>query len=132
MESLFIQVSNTAEPLHVGVVYRPPGGCKSSAISEFEKILKSLPHKRVIILGYFNDDLFKTDSKIFESTVYENNMIPLISMATHFKPGCNPSLIDNILSNMQNNIIKSGVFESGISHHHPIFCFFEAILSLKS
>ena len=71
LESLFIQVSNTAEPLHVGVVYRPPGGCKSSAISEFEKILKSLPHKRVIILGDFNDDLFKSDSKIFESTIYE-------------------------------------------------------------
>ena len=50
-------------------------------------------------------------------------MIPLISLATHFKPGCNPSLIDNILTNSSENIQSAGVFESGVSHHHPIFCF---------
>ena len=34
------------------------------------------------------------------------------------------------------NIVTTGVFESGISHHHPIFCFFEDVIpkseSLKS
>ena len=50
-------------------------------------------------------------------------MIPLISLATHFKPGCNPSLIDNILTNSSENIQSAGVFESGVSHHRPIFCF---------
>ena len=52
-------------------------------------------------------------------------MIPLISLATHFKPGCNPSLIDNILTNSSESIKMTGVFESGVSHHHPIFCFFD-------
>ena len=92
---------------------------------QLENMLKLLPHKRVLILGDFNDDLFKQECKKFESIVFEQNMIPLISIATHYKPGCNPSLIDNILTNMPNNILKTGVFESGVSHHHPIFCFFE-------
>ena len=39
-------------------------------------------------------------------------MIPLISLTTHFKPGCNPSLLDNVLTNS---------LESGVSHQHPIF-----------
>ena len=72
-------------------------------------------------MGDFNDDLLKPDSQKFESAIYGNNMIPLISLATHFKPGCNPSLIDNILTNSSENIQSAGVFESGVSHHHPIF-----------
>ena len=55
-------------------------------------------------------------------------MIPLISLATHFKPGCNPSLLDNVLTNSLENIKVAGVFESGVSHHHPIFCFFEDVV----
>ena len=54
--------------------------------------------------------------------LYGNNMIP---QATHFKPGCNPSLIDNILTNSIENVIMAGVLESGVSHHHPIICFFD-------
>ena len=64
-ESLFIQTTNTTEPLYVGVVYRPPNGSKIDALAEFEKIMQNLPSKRVIILGDFNDDLFKTDSHNF-------------------------------------------------------------------
>ena len=74
-------------------------------------------------MGDFNDDLLKPDSQKFESAINGNNMIPLISLAIHFKPGCNPSLIDNILTNSSENIQSAGVFESGVSHHHPIFCF---------
>ena len=96
-----------------------------AAINELESLLVNLPSKRVIILGVFDDDLFMAGSQKFEHTIYSNNMIPLISLATHFKPGCNPSLIDNILTNSSENIKMTGVFESGVSHHHPIFCFFE-------
>ena len=123
LESLFIQTTNTSEPLYIGVVYRPPSGSKADALSEFDNMIQKLPSKRVIILGDFNDDLFKTDSQDFESIMYGNNMTPLISLATHFKPGCNPSLIDNILTNSLDNFKVAGVFESGVSHHRPIFCF---------
>ena len=75
--------------------------------------------------GDFND-LFIAGSQKFESKIFGNHMIPLISLATHFKPGCNP-LLDNVLTNYLENIKMAGVFESAVSHHHPIFCFFEDI-----
>ena len=48
-------------------------------------------------------------------------MIPVISLATHEKPGCAPSLIDNILTNSTETLIGAGVLESRVSHHFPIF-----------
>ena len=83
-------------------------------------MLQKLPSKRVFVTGDFNDDLFIPGSQKFESTIFSNNMIPIISLATHFKPGCNPSLLDNVLTNSLENIKVAGVFESGVSHHHPI------------
>ena len=49
-------------------------------------------------------------------------MIPVISLATHEKPGCAPTLIDNILINSTESLIGAGVLESRVSHHFPIFC----------
>ena len=49
-------------------------------------------------------------------------MIPVISVATHEKPGCDPTLIDNILTNSTDNLIAAGVLEGRVSHHFPIFC----------
>ena len=128
LESLFVQITNMSEPLYIGVVYRPPSGSKSDALAELQELIQNMPSKRVFILGDFNDDLFKTDSHNFESIMYGNNMIPLISLATHFKPGCNPSLLDNILTNSTENLKISGVFESSVSHHLPIFCFFDDVI----
>ena len=128
LEYLFIQVTNTNEPFFVGVLYRPPSGSKVEALVELENLLQKLPSKIVFVTGDFNDDLFIPGSQKFESTIFSNNMIPLISLATHFKPGCNPSLLDNVLTNSLENIKVAGVFESGVSHHHPIFCFFEDVV----
>ena len=76
---MFVQISDTVEPLYIGVVNKPPGGCKCTALAEFEKMLTSLPHKRIIILGDFSDDLFKPECKKFESTISEHyDMIPMI------------------------------------------------------
>ena len=125
LECLFIEITNTIEPFIVGVAYRPPSGSEADALAELDEIMQDLPHKNVIICGDFNIDLFNQESQSFESNIYGNNMIPLISQATHFKPDCRPSLIDNLLTNSIENVIMAGVFEGGVSHHHPIVCFFD-------
>ena len=38
LESLFITISNTEKPLTIGVIYRPPNGNKSNALSEFHTL----------------------------------------------------------------------------------------------
>ena len=125
LECLFVEITNLDNSYIIGVVYRPPSGSKSDSISELDRLTNTIPNKKTYIVGDFNDDLFKPDSGDFESIMYGNNMVPTISIATHHKPGCNPSLIDNILTNSIENVIMAGVFESGVSHHHPIICFID-------
>ena len=121
----FIKVTNFDKPYTIGVVHRPPNGSEIAALAEIDNIMQILPNERVLVFGDYNFDIFKPESQKFESSLYENNMIPLISNPTHFKPGCDPSLIDNILTNSIENIIMSGVLECGVSHHHPVICFID-------
>ena len=74
------------------------------------------------LTGDFNVDLFKHTISEYEDTIYGNGFSPLISIATHFKPGCKPSCIDNILTNSTDNIMKSGVIDTAATHHVPTFC----------
>ncbi|KAL5250464.1 hypothetical protein ACHWQZ_G016257 [Mnemiopsis leidyi] len=79
--------------------------------------------------GDFNIDLLSKskDAAEFEQIIYSNNLIPLISVATHVKPGCNETLIDNILVNSTEDILAAGILESKVSHHSPTFCFISCI-----
>ena len=122
LESFFITISNTEKPLTIGVVYRPPNVNKFDALSEFHTLIKKLPSSNVHINGDFNNDLHSNGATDFESIIYGSGYAPLVSIATHFKPGCNPSCIDNIFSNSTDSIIMSGVCEATIKHHAPIFC----------
>ena len=131
LESLFINVSNTIEPILVGVIYRPPSGNIDQFLSEFEKLLSKLPSKNVYITGDFNIDLHKRCAQLskFENIFFGNGLLPTISRSTHCKPGCNPSCIDNIFVKSVEPIAISGIFETAISHHSPIFCIIDNTLS---
>ena len=123
LESLFISITNLDKHQTVGILYRPPGGKNNEAIEEFESLMLKVPDKNVLLLGDFNFNLFDSStSSGFENSIFCNNMIPVISVTTHEKPGCAPSLIDNILTNSTDNLIGAGVLESRVSHHFPIFC----------
>ena len=131
LESLFITITNTDTPTTVGVVYRPPCGSVKEFLTEWESILSKLPKTNVHLMGDLNIDLLK-NSKEFETSFYSHNLIPTISEATHEKPGCTPSLIDNIFINSTENLITSGTFENKVSHHSPIFCFMNYAIQIKS
>ena len=124
LEALFITISNTNDqnPITVGVLYRPPSGDEKSFISEFNLLLQKLPLNNVYLCGDFNVNLLKNSASEFENILFSNGFAPTISIATHFKPGCLPSCIDNILTNSTDSIIRSGVCNIVSSHHCPIFC----------
>ena len=122
LETLFITIINTPVPITVGVVYRPPSGSIKEFLLEWENILDKLPESNVHLMGDLNIDLLKQNEE-FETTFYSKNLIPLISEATHEKPGCTPSLIDNIFINCSENLLHAGILENKSSHHSPIFCF---------
>ena len=124
MESFFVTISNTSEPVTVGVIYRPPSGNRNEFLIELENLVCSLPNSNLIITGDFNIDLHKPGNTQFEDVLYGNGLVPLISIATHHKPGCQPSCIDNIYVNLadSDSINLSGVCEDQITHHLPLFC----------
>ena len=122
LESLLVSINNTETPLIIGVVYRPPTGDFNLFLSELNSLLEKLPSSNVYLSGDFNVDLFKSTISDYENTIYGNGFAPLISIATHFKPGFKPSCIDNILTNSTDNIICSGAIDAATGHHVPIFC----------
>ena len=127
MEALFITITNTDEPITVGIVYRPPSGSVKDFLTEWEHVLQNLPKTNVYIMGDTNIDLLKNNQE-FETTFYSHNFVPIISEATHEKPNCTPSLIDNIFINDTGSLLNSGILEHKISHHSPIFCFINCSL----
>ena len=56
LESLFITIQHD-EPVHVGVLYRPPSGDSVEALNEFKKIIELCPKTNTYILGDFNVNL---------------------------------------------------------------------------
>ena len=123
LETLFVTIQH-AEPLHVGVIYRPPSGNPTEAIAELQKILESCPKKNLHLLGDYNIDLHADSNKNaneFEAMTSVLNIMPVISVYTHEKPGCKKSCIDNILTNDIENSICSGTIDTCITHHKAIF-----------
>ena len=59
----------------------------------------------------------------YEECIYSSGYAPLISLATHIKPNCKDSCIDNIHSNETESILLTGTLSDNISHHLPIFQF---------
>ena len=58
---------------------------------------------------------------VFEENFLCNGFTPTIAVATHKKPNCQPTCIDNILVNNADDVIRSGAIETHISHHRSIF-----------
>ena len=124
IESLFVKTTNTTVPLTFGVIYRPPNGKFEKFIEYFDLISNSLPKNGVRILGDYNADLL--DSKCnkasaFEDAFLNNGYAPVISVATHERPNCKSSCIDNILTNDIENVTLSGTVSDKIGDHLPIF-----------
>ena len=134
IEALFITITNTIAPITVGVVYRPPSGDVDIFSDEFEWLVNQLPNKNVYIHGDFNINLHKTEKNtiIFEKVFISNGYAPLISLATHEQPHCEPSCIDNIFCNNIDHITCTGTINDRLSHHFPIFSFADIGISNKS
>ena len=139
IESFFISVCNSGKPLNFGVIYRPPNGNIKNFYLQFEKILEELScsegNGNSIVCGDFNVNLLKNDSNKskFENIFFSNCFTPTISLATHEKPGCDPSCIDNVFVSNVESVVGSGILsETKVSHHYPTVCFYDLLIETDS
>ena len=123
LESLFVTIQGQSNPVHVGVIYRPPSGNNDQSLIELLEIMENLPKSGVHVMGDFNINLHNSNNRLvqeLESRMLGTGFFPVISIPTHEKPGCKPSCIDNIFTNDIENTLNSGTLELGISHHHAV------------
>ena len=125
IESLFTEVKSisNSSPTIVGAIYRPPSVNPNSFIEKLSDLLSSLtPDSEAIILEDFNFNLFSQSNhtSTFEEKIFCNGFTPVISTATHKKPNCRFTRIDNIFVNNYERVISSCTLESHISHHRSL------------
>ena len=102
LETLFLTIAGNRGAVSVGTLYRPPSGDINLAMEELTVILNKLQRMPVHVMGDFNINLHSKNSrdvKYLETVTLGLGFAPLISTATHEKPGCKPSCIDNIFTN---------------------------------
>ena len=106
---------------------------------QFEKILHKLSYFESeiysVVCGDFSINLLKNDSKRaeFENIFFGNCFTPSISLASHEKPGCDPSCIDNIFVSLIVTFLGSGILnETRVSHHYPTVCFYDLCIENKN
>ena len=112
--------------MNVGVVYRPPNSNFNDFLSELRGIIKTLPKTVIYLMGDFNLDLHKSESRsnveAFKELFISEGLFPVISLATHPNPSTkSKSCIDNIFTNRVETINQSGVVVNNGTAHSPIF-----------
>ena len=124
LESITITINHLGKKITVASMYRPPSGSVDGFLEEFEALVNKMPSKNTFILGDFNLDLLDQKNKHvskYEQIFLSHRLSPLISVATHEKPDCRKTCIDNIFTNEIEKVISSGALQNKLSHHSPIF-----------
>lgn len=135
-DSLFIEIKTSKlENLIIGIIYRPPSFNPEIFRQKLEDTLHhiSMKKKRCVMLGDFNIDIAKNDKtkNDFMNTIHSFNFSAAINTYTRVT-NRSKTIIDNFITNIEYDKVKSGVILSGISDHFPIVLFMKLTNNLKS
>src|SRR6218665_3180870 len=129
-ESTFIQVQQIRGPaLVIGVIYRPPGQSLSGFNDEISILVSVLSKSKrnLILVGDFNIDLLKISTngptQTFMNILTAEFMAPVINCPTKITE-FTATLIDNIFTNIVQDVIDPFVIVSDLSDHFPVISWF--------
>ena len=128
-EWLFIEAEVDKNAIVIGTVYKPP----DTNVNIFNDHCKDLQRKisnerkKCIIMADFNIDLLKIDTNgqttYFIHGMFASTFYPTISGPTKVTQQT-ATLIDNIITNMHEYPVTSGILYNDISDHFPVFNFY--------
>ncbi len=125
--SAFVEIINEYKrKIVVGVIYRPPGYDVDKFNRDFDLLLVKLNKSRskFVLAGDYNINLLNSDSHSstgdFLNNLFSHSCYPTISRPTRLC-STTSTLIDNIFTNLQSNLNRSGLFLNDITDHLPIF-----------
>jgi hypothetical protein len=112
-----------APSVYVCILYRNPAACSEwyEWFAEMiDSVYKSKPQTDILILGDFNIDLLKLQTR-WESLICSLGLTQLINAPTRVTP-TSETLLDHIYSNNPAQISSASLSDLSISDHSPIFC----------
>ena len=126
----------------IGGIYRVPNTDIELFSHEFNRLIEPLKSSyKLILLGDYNVDLLKNDNTKtkFELCMQANYLMPTILKATRVSLSTNSdgldikseTLLDNIFIN-QNIKSMSGIINSSISDHYPVYIILPDVQMQKS
>ena len=129
LECLFVELKRNCHSgnrnVVVGVIYHPSGQNRRRFTELLDRILEQVTNfeKPCYLLGDFNIDLLKSESKDFLDIMTKHKFVTLINRPTRVQ-NVLATLIDNIftddsLSEKSNHI--NGIIKNTISDHYPVF-----------
>ena len=136
-ESIFIEAKSNKHRFIVGEIYRTPGTNTHMSIERYQQTLDKLDLEHCdIYLGtdqnfdYTKMNINRSTAELFE-TFYSRGYLPTITKPTRITK-TTATLIDNIYikCNKPHNII-SGIINSQISDHLPVFVFAKTKVTIK-
>ena len=130
-ESLWLTINqNCLDKIVIGIIYRKPNTdvdqFQSSLLGVLEEV--NVGKTSIVLIGDFNIDVSQTiDQKIYDylSMIESIGMQQVISSPTRVTNSTS-SVIDHVYTNVYNVAIHSGVIETDVSDHFPIFVIFES------
>ena len=126
-ESLIVQLSQpsvSAKDIIIGVVYKPPNTNVETFLTNFSAVLEKLSkeNRPTYLLGDKNIDLLKYNhhSESFLNQILCYGFFPKIDRSTRVT-NTSATLIDNILTNVHDKNLFSGIWTATVSDHLPVF-----------
>jgi len=125
-ESMWISLTNLGVNTIVGGIYRPPSKSTLDFQTELENMLMSnveLKNKnsRTIITGDLNIHFCKTQSAgDIKLMLMSEGFQQCLEGNTRFQ-GNRASAIDHVFSNIRDMVLSSGIINTNVSDHHPIY-----------
>ena len=116
--------------MFIDVIYNLPDTCINTFNIQFNYLLGRISNerKKCILMADFNINLLKSDTTHqttdFIHNMFANAFYPTISKPTRVTKQT-ATLIDNIITNIHEYSITSGILYNGISDHFPIFTVYE-------
>ncbi|MBY0580901.1 MAG: hypothetical protein K2P53_04385 [Rickettsiales bacterium] len=132
-ESFTLEIYNKpSKNIIVTTSYRPPNGSlknfKNHLNDYFEIACKKNKDSSFLFVGDFNVDYLKYGENIkiqqFYNRFNEFGMVPIIKKPTRITQN-SYSAIDNIFTNFFHSTFKSGIIQSDITDHFPVFAIFK-------
>ena len=117
IEILTIEITLHKSKILAAGIYKPPNLSETDFTTNNETIISKLSNKyeKLILMGDFN---MTTSNPILSQFLDTFALSPLNIDPNCFKNSKNPSCIDLLLTNFKHSVMKTNVFETGISDHH--------------